>query len=78
VFQAAQAHWLSACLHVMLDLHVADVLCKADGADQAPAGADSSSAAANGSSQQQGMHIDQVRLLLLLPADSQQNASQHS
>lgn len=64
VFQAAQAHWLSACLHVMLDLHVADVLCKgAAGGDQAPAGADSS--AADGPQQQQGMHIDQVRVLRL-------------
>jgi hypothetical protein len=26
VFGAVQAHWLTACLHVMLELHVADVL----------------------------------------------------
>lgn len=72
VFQAAQAHWLTVCLHVMLDLHVADVLCKgAAGGDQAPTGADST----NGPQQQQGMHIDQVRVLQLTAG--RPSASQH-
>jgi hypothetical protein len=28
VFKAVQAHWLSACMHVMLELRVADALVK--------------------------------------------------
>ena len=45
VFMAVQAHWLSACLGVMLELRVADVLL--------------SGTKTNGK-QQQAMHIDEV------------------
>lgn len=46
VFKAVQAHWLSACMGVMLELHVADVLL--------------GGTKTNGK-HQQGMHIDEVR-----------------
>jgi hypothetical protein len=58
VFAAVQAHWLSACMHVMLELHVADVLVQHSSTAEAPAGPNSKSAAAA----QQGMHIDDVGL----------------
>jgi hypothetical protein len=70
VFKAAQAHWLSACLHVMLELKVADVLVQhaaaapsphAAAPAQAPAGR---AATATGSSNNAGMHVDEVTALL--------------
>lgn len=57
VFAAVQAHWLSACMHVMLELHVADVLVQYSGTAEAPAGPTGSQPAA---AAQQGMHIDEV------------------
>jgi hypothetical protein len=48
-------------MHVMLELHVADVLVQHSGTAEAPAGPNSEPAAAA----QQGMHIDQVGLRAL-------------
>jgi hypothetical protein len=61
VFQAAQAHWLSACLRVMLELKVADHLVAATDATStsssasasAPAGEADHAAAAGGVELQQ-------------------------
>lgn len=77
VFQAAQAHWLSACLHVMLELRVADVLMRHTDSAAPPAGPSPGAAAADktGSDAQQGMHVDEVRLTgLVAPGASKLEA----
>ncbi|KAF6265260.1 S-adenosyl-L-methionine-dependent methyltransferase [Scenedesmus sp. NREL 46B-D3] len=71
VFGAIQGHWLSACLGVMLQLKIADILVDQAGSSSshaiAPAGQNGAPAAANGhasaASDSTGMSIDQHEML---------------
>jgi hypothetical protein len=71
VFGAIQGHWLSACLGVILQLRIADILVDHAGSSSssshtnAPAGQNGAAEAANGNgspaSDNAGISIDQVR-----------------